>query len=204
MLAILSGLLRRILGGFWSTVPVIKERGIQWILCFLLYAPVIYFKDYYGYLTLYLQQHQCWLSFLVSNKYIFTAIAALLLIIAETTGHWPGYGCGTITLKTINEDLAKGRTIPYKRILDWWGKVRGFEQYGREWCFWQLILCKTVRLIPVSLLLGCQFLFIGLCVAFVYNACYWVELKPFKKVLVTPSNWGEFFQGCLYFQGLWL
>jgi len=189
----LAGLLRRILGGFWSDVPVIKERGVQWLLCALLYAPVIYLKDYHGYL-----------AFLIPNKIIFTVVATILLILAETTGHFPGFKCGTESRDYIDEELAKGRKIPYKKIIDWLGKIRGFEEFGREWCFWQLILCKTVRLIPISLLLGCQFIFIGLCVAFVYNACYWVELKPYRKLMVTPTNWGEFFQGCLYFQGLWM
>ena len=142
--------------------------------------------------------------FLIPNKIIFTVVATILLILAETTGHFPGFKCGTESRDYIDEELAKGRKIPYKKIIDWLGKIRGFEEFGREWCFWQLILCKTVRLIPVSLLLGSQFIFIGLCVAFVYNACYWVELKPYRKLMVTPTNWGEFFQGCLYFQGLWM
>lgn len=187
----ISGLLRRIIGGFWSDVPIIKQRGIQWLLCALLYAPVIYLRDYHGYLT-----------FLIPNKIIFTIVSTLLLIIAETKGHFPGFKCGTESREYIDEEVAKGRKIPYKIIIDWFGKIRGYEEYSREWCFWQLILCKTICLIPVALLLGNQYFFIGLCVAFVYNACYWVELKPFKKLMVTPTNWGEFFQGCMYFQGL--
>lgn len=190
MIGWISGLLRRILGGFWSDVPVIKERGIQWILCALLYAPFIYYLEYHTYLAR------------VLPKWLFATLATISLIYAETKGHFPGFGGGTISLDYIKEELAKGRKIPYKRIIDWWGKVRGFEEYGREWCFWQLILCKTICLIPASLLLGNQYMFIGVAVAYVYNACYWVELKPFKKLMVTPTNWGEFFQGCLYFRGL--
>lgn len=190
MLAIISGFLRRILGGFWSDVPIIKERGVQWLLCALLYAPVIYLRHYHTYLAD------------VLPNWLFTILVTVLLIVAETKGHFPGFKCGTESRKYIDDEVAKGRKIPYKKIVDWWGKVRGFEEYDREWCFWQLILCKTVWLIPVSLFLGQQFIFIGLCVAFVYNACYWVELKPFKKLLVTPTNWGEFWQGVLYFQGL--
>lgn len=190
MLGILSGLLRRILGGFWSDVPIIKQRGIQWLLCALLYAPFIYFLPYHTYLAG------------VMPKWLFTIISTFLLIYAETKGHFPGFLCGTESREYIDEEVAKGRKIPFKKIVDWWGKVRGYEEYGREWCFWQLILCKTVYLIPASAFLGIQYIFIGLCVAFVYNACFWVELKPYKKLLVTPTNWGEFFQGCLYFQGL--
>ena len=133
---------------------------------------------------------------------IFIFIATFLLILAETKGHFPSFKCGTESREYIDEQLAKGRKIPYHKIINWFGKIRGFEEFDREWCFWQLILCKTVRLIPVSFMLGSQFIFIGLCVAFVYNACFWVELKPFKKLITSPTNWGEFFQGCLYFQGL--
>lgn len=190
MIAILSGLLRRIIGGFWDTIPVIKQRGIQWLLCALIYAPTIYFCTYQT-------RMEGWLP-----KWLFTLIATVLLIYAETKGHFPGFKCGAESRKYIEDEIAKGRKIPYKRIIDWLGKIRGFEEYDREWCFWQLVLCKTICLIPVSVFLGSQFLFIGLSVAFVYNACYWVELKPFKKLLVTPTNWGEFFQGVLYYQGL--
>lgn len=186
----IAGLLRRIIGGMWSNVPIIKERGIQWLLLFLIYAPAIYFNHYNTFIEGLLP------------KWLFTIIATILLIIAETKGHFPGFLCGTESLEYIEEQLAKGRKIPYHKLISWFGKIRGFEEFGREWCFWQLTLCKTICLIPVSAFLGSQFIFIGLCVAFVYNACFWVELKPFKNLMVTPTNWGEFFQGCLYFQGL--
>lgn len=186
----ISGLLRRILGGLWSEVPIIKERGVQWLLCALIYAPVIYLTTYNTFIEGLLP------------KWLFTIIATILLIIAETKGHFPSFKCGTESRAYIDEQLAKGRKIPYHKIINWFSKIRGFEEFDREWCFWQLILCKTVWLIPVSFMLGSQFIFIGLCVAFVYNACFWVELKPFKKLMTSPTNWGEFFQGCLYFQGL--
>lgn len=186
----ISGILRRIIGGVWDNVPIIKSRAVQWCLCALLYAPVIYLRDYHT-----------WAESVLPN-WLFTTLATLLLIIAETTGHFPGFQCGTESIDYINEQIANGRKIPYKGIIDWLGKVRGFKEYGREWCFWQLILCKTICLIPVCIMLGTQYIFIGLCVAFVYNACFWVELRPFKKLMTSPTNWGEFFQGCLYFQGL--
>lgn len=186
----ISGLLRRIIGGFWSNVPIIKQRGIQWLLLALIYAPTIYFCTYHTHM-------EAWLP-----KWLFTLISTFLLIYAETKGHFPGFQCGTESREYIDEELAKGRKIPYKRIVDWFGKIRGYEEFDREWCFWQLILCKTVCLIPVSVFLGSQFIFIGLSVAFVYNACYWVELKPFKKLMTSPTNWGEFFQGVLFYQGL--
>ena len=186
----ISGLLRRIIGGFWSNVPVIKQRGIQWLLLALIYAPTIYFCTYHTHM-------EAWLP-----KWLFTLISTFLLIYAETKGHFPGFKCGTESREYIDEEVAKGRKIPYKRLVDWFGTIRGYEEFDREWCFWQLILCKTVCLIPVSVFLGSQFIFIGLSVAFVYNACYWVELKPFKKLMTSPTNWGEFFQGVLFYQGL--
>ena len=186
----IAGILRRLLGGLWSNVPVIKERGFQWLLLILLYAPTIYLHNYHTYLAGCLP------------KWLFTLTSTFFLIVAETKAHFPGFLCSTEDRGYIEEQLAKGRKIPYHKLVNWFGKIRGYEEFGSEWCFWQLILCKTIWLIPVSLLLGNQFLFIGLCVAFAYNACFWVNLKPFKKLMVTPTNWGEFFQGCLYYYGL--
>ena len=28
-------------------------------------------------------------------------------------------------------------------------------------------------------------------------------MKPFKNILKSPTNWGEFWQGCLYMWALW-
>ena len=190
MLAILSGFFRRLLGGWLSSVPIIKERGFQWVLCFCLYFPVLYFMNY-----------NTWLFDLLPT-WLFATLGALGVIYAETKGHFPGFQCGMESIDYINECLAKGRKIPYQKFVDWLGEKRGFEQFGKEWCFWQLILCKTVCCIVPSLFVGWHFMFIGLAVGFVYPALYWVELKPFKKIMVTPTNWGEFFQGVLYFQGL--
>lgn len=192
MLSFISGLYRRLLGGWLSNVPIIKERGVQWILCALLYGPVIYFLDY-----------NTWL-FEFLPHWIFVILSTLLLIIAETKSHFPGFKCGTESLDYINEQKAKGRSIDYEKFVNWIAKKRGIEQYGKEWCFYQLVLCKTMWLIPVSLLLGCQFIFIGVCVAFAYNAAFWIGFKDFKKILTSPTNWGEFFQGALYMYGILL
>lgn len=190
MLAVLSGLYRRLLGGWLDNIPVIKERGIQWLLCALLYAPCIWFFDY-----------NTWLAE-VLPEWLFVLLSTFLLILAETTGHFPAFKCGTESMEYINSEIERGRKIPYKRICDWIAKKRGFECFGREWCFCQLVLCKTVYLIPVVFLLGCQFVFVGFCVAFAYNACYWIEFKDCKKVMTSPTNWGEFFQGALYMYGI--
>lgn len=192
MLAILSGFLRRILGGWLSNIPVIKERGVQWLICALLYAPVLYFRQEY---------YHTYLSDNLPN-WLFVILGTFLIILAETKGHFPGFQCGTEDPKYIDECLKNGRKIPYRNLVTWFGKIRGYQEFDKEWCFWQLILCKTVWCIPVCLFVGSQFFFIGLATAFVYNACFWVQLKPFKNILTSPTNWGEFFQGVLYFQGL--
>ena len=136
-------------------------------------------------------------------KWLFAIIVTALVIICEVKGHFPGFKCGTEDPAYIDEQLAKGRKIPYRRIVSWCGKIRGFEEFSKEWCFFQLCLCKTVWTLPVVCFVGSQFCFAGLCTAFAYNAMYWVEMKPFKKILVSPTNWGEFWQGCLYMWALW-
>lgn len=192
MLGILSGLLRRLLGGWLSKVPIIKERGIQWLMCALLYAPTLYLMQsrYHTYISEHLP------------NWLFVILGTLLIIIAETKGHFPGYACSTEDPKYIDECIKNGRKIPYRNLVTWFGKIRGYEEFDREWCLWQLTLCKTVWCIPVSFFVGSQFIFVGLCVAFAYNACFWVQLKPWKNILTSPTNWGEFFQGVLYFNAL--
>lgn len=190
MLGIISGLLRRLLGGLWSKVPVIKERGVQIALLVLLYAPIVYFNTYHTYLSG------------IMPKWLFTIITVAFVIIAELKGHFPGFQCGTESKEYIDEQVAKGRKIAYEKIVDFIGKIRGFEKWSREWCFWQLVFCKTVWCIPVAFLVGSQFIFIGLLVAFAYNAMFWVEMKPVKGFLQSPTNWGEFWQGCFFVQGL--
>ena len=173
---------RRFFGGYDSKIDFLEQRGLQMIICVV----AVFLWEFFA-------KSKVW--------YIALAVAVLVYIF-WCCGHWYYFKCGTEDDKYIDDEMAKGRKIPFKKIVDWWGTIRGYEEFDREWCFWQLILCKTVCLIPVVAFLGTQYIFIGLCVAFVYNACYWVELKPYKKLLTSPTNWGEFWQGCLYFQGL--
>lgn len=190
-MGILSGLLRRLLGGLASKFKLLEERGFQIVLLVLLYAPVIYFSHYHTYLEN------------IMPKWLFSLIVTALVIICELKGHFPGFLCGTEDPNYIDEQLAKGRKIPYRKIVTWFGKIRGYEEFDREWCFWQLVLAKTVWTLPVVCFVGSQFWFAGLCTAFAYNAMFWVQMKPFKKILVSPTNWGEFWQGCLYMYALW-
>ena len=190
-MGIISGLIRRLLGGLSTKIKLFGERGFQIFLLVLIYAPIIYLSHYHTYLEG------------LMPKWLFTVIVTALVIISELKGHFPGFLCGTEDQKYIDEQLAKGRKIPYRKIVNWWGKVRGYQEFDKEWCFWQLILCKTVWTIPVTCFVGSQFWFAGLCTAFAYNAMFWVMPKPFKKILVSPTNWGEFWQGCLYMYALW-
>lgn len=187
----ISGILRRLLGGLSTKFKLLGERGFQIFLLVLLYAPVIYLSHYHTYLEN------------LMPKWLFTIIVTSLVIISELKGHFPGFLCGTEDPEYIEEQLAKGRKIPYRKIVTWWGKIRGYEEFGKEWCFWQLCLCKTVWTLPAACFVGSQFWFAGLCTAFAYNAMFWVNMKPFKKILVSPTNWGEFWQGCLYMYALW-
>lgn len=186
----ISGLIRRLLGGLKTKFKILGERGFLIACLVLLYSPVVYFSHYHT-----------WLENIMP-KWLFTIIVTTLVIISELKGHFPGFMCGTEDRAYIDEQLAKGRKIPYQKIVDWWGKVRGFEQFGEEWCFVQLLLAKTVWCFPVALFVGSQFVFCGICVAFAYNAAFWINFKPFKNILKTPTNWGEFFQGFLYYYAL--
>lgn len=187
----LSGLIRRLLGGLKTKFKIFGERGFLIACLVLLYSPVVYFSHYHT-----------WLEGAMP-KWLFTIVVTTLVIVCEMKGHFPGFKCGTEKREYIDEQIAKGRKIPYKKIVDWFGKVRGFEEFGEEWCFLQLILCKTVWTIPVVCFIGSQFWFAGICTAFAYNAMFWVDMKPFKSILKTPTNWGEFWQGCFYMYALW-
>lgn len=186
----LSGLMRRLLGGWLSTKKIISERGVQWLLCFMLYSPIIFFNSY----NTWLYQHL--------NIYIFTILGSISIIWCLTKGHFPGFMCGTESLDYINEQLSKGRKISFQKIIDWIMVKRGFNQFDKEWCFWHLMINKTVYSLVPALFFGYQFIFIGVAVAIAYNAMFWVEMKPFKKILNSPTNWGEFWQGYLMCLGL--
>lgn len=190
-MGVLSGLLRRLLGGLKTKFKIFGERGFLIACLVLLYSPTIYFSHYHT-----------WIEGIMP-KWIFTIMATALVIICELKGHFPGFKCGSESLKYINEEIAKGRKIPYRKIVSWVGRKRGFSEFGKEWCLYQLILCKTVWAIPVAICVGSQFWFAGLCTAFAYNAMYWVDMRPIKNILKTPTNWGEFWQGCFYMWALW-
>ena len=194
-MAFLSGLLRRLLGGWLSTVSFFKERGVQWGLGILLYGTAIYCKTSFlgGYDTFLFS----WL-----NRWLFVVLGAVSVVWCMTKGHFPGFLCGTESLDYIKEQLSNGRKISFQKVVDWIMSKRGFEQFGKEWCFWQLLLNKTVYYCVLALFFGCQFAFIGIAVALAYNAMFWAQLKNFKNILASPTNWGEFWQGYFIMWGL--
>ena len=185
---LLSGLLRRLLGGWLSTKAIISERAVQWIIGLVLYGAAVAIKINFlgGY-------HTFLYSFL--NVWVFGILGVVAIVICLTTGHFPGFQCGTEDQRYIDEQLAKGREIKFQKIVDWLGNRRGFEQFGKEWCFWQLLLCKTSACLLPALFFGYHFIVVGALVAFAYNAMFWVQLKPYKNILTSPTNWGEFWQG---------
>lgn len=195
LLKVLSGLARRLLGGWLSTKKIISERGIQWIIAIVLYTLACLVQIHFA------RGYNTWLFDLLP-EWLFIPCGVLLLVISESRGHFPSFQCGTESMEYIQQELAKGRKIPYKKTVDKIAKYRGFDEYNKEWCFWQLLLCKTVWLIPVSFFFGMQFIFIGVLVTFAYNACYWIQFKSVKNVLITPTNFGEFIQGWFYMSAL--
>lgn len=188
VLKYLSGLLRRLLGGWLSTKKIISERAVQWILGFVLYGTAVAIKINW------LGGYHTWLYEWL-NAWLFGLFGVISIVYCITVGHFPGFMCGTETITYINEQLAKGRKIKFMNIVDWIGSYRGFTRFGAEWCFWQLVLCKTTACILPALFFGLHFITVGALVAFSYNAMFWIRMKPYKNILTSPTNWGEFWQG---------
>lgn len=193
---LLSGLLRRLLGGWLSTKEILSERGVQWVIGGLLYACGIAIKVYWD------DGYDTWLYDLLP-LYLFIPLAAASVVLCLTTGHFPGFMCGTESQEYIDEQVAKGRTIKFEKLVDWLGEKRGFAKWGKEWCFWQLLCCKVYACIFPAFFLGWHFLILGSLVAFVYPAMFWTELKASQRLpLSSPTNWGEWWQGYFIVWGL--
>ena len=190
-----SGLLRRLIGGWLSTKEIISERGIQWIIGLIIYGITISIKiNWFG-------AFNTWL-FELLPLLLFVILGSLSIILCLTSGHFPGFMCGTESQKYINEQITKGREIKFKKIVDWIGIKRGFQPLDKEWCFWQLLLCKTTACILPAFFFGPQIILIGVVVAMAYNAMFWVQMKSYKDILTSPTNWGEFWQGYFIVWGI--
>ena len=123
----ISGILRRLLGGLSARFKIFEERGFQICLLALLYYPVIYLSHYHTYIEG------------IMPKWLFAIIVTALVIICELKGHFPGFLCGTEDPNYIDEQLEKGRKIPYRKIVTWFGKIRGYQEFDREWCFFSSV-----------------------------------------------------------------
>lgn len=195
MIAFLSGLLRRLLGGWLSTKKIISERGIQWAIGILLYSLILYFKmEWFEPYNTFLYDHL--------NKYLFILCGSLSILWYMTKGHFPGLKCGTEDPSYIEEQLNKGRIIPLRKLVSWLGKKRDFEEFDKEWCFWQILFIKTLYAIVPSIFLGPQFLLVGNIIGFTYGCMYWVNPKGFRRVLNSSTNWAEFWSGYFIFWGM--
>lgn len=188
VISLLSGLLRRLLGGWMSDASIIKERGVQWFIGVLLYGSVIYAK------VNWLGDYNTWL-FDWLPLWLFALLGALAVVLCLTDGHFPGFMCGTESRDYIEEQIAKGRDIPFRDAVDWIGSYRGFVQYGTEWCFWQLLFCKLSACIIPSLFFGLSFMWVGLVTALAYPAMFHAKLRPVKNIVTSPTGYGEFIQG---------
>lgn len=188
ILKFFSAWLRRVLGGWLSDIDIIKERGVQWVIGILLYSLVIWEKSAWlgGYNTFLYEWLPLW---------VFIPLGSFFVVLGMTSGHFPSFLCSTESKEYIEEQLANGREIKYQKFVDWLGEKRGFEQFGTEWCFWHLMLCKVIACIIPAFFFGSQFLIVGALVAFAYNAMFWVKLKPFGQYLSSPTNFGEFIHG---------
>lgn len=188
ILKYLSGLLRRLFGGWLSTKKIISERAVQWIIGGILYGLAVTIKINWlgGYDTWTYDQFNVW---------IFGVLGVVSVVLCLTSGHFPGFMCGTESKKYIKEQIEKGREIKFQKIVDKIAEKRGFKPFDKEWCFWQLMLCKTYACLLPALFFGWHFVVVGALVAFAYNAMFWVNLKPYKNILNSPTNWGEFWQG---------
>lgn len=195
ILKYLSGLLRRLLGGWLSTKKIISERAVQWIIGFVLYGTAVAIKINW------LGGYHTWLYDKL-NVWLFGLLGVISIVYCMCVGHFPGFLCGTEDLSYIHEQKAKGRKIKFETLVDWIGCRRGFVQYGREWCFWQLMFCKTYACLLPTLFFGWHFITVGALVAFSYNAMFWVQMKPYKDILTSPTNWGEFWQGWFVMEAL--
>lgn len=184
----LSGLLRRLLGGWLAAKDIISERGVQWVIGVILYGTAIYIKaDWFG-------GYDTWL-FSLLPLWLFALLGAASLVLCLTTGHFPGFMCGTESQEYIDEQIANGRKIKFEKMVDWLGERRGFQKFDKEWCFWQLMACKIYACILPAFFFGSHFIVVGALVAFAYNAMFYINMKPYKNILTSPTNWGEFWQG---------
>ena len=177
----LLSIFRRFFGGYDSKYDILEKRGLQCAFCLV----VVFLWEYFA------KDFTWWASLLIATLvYIFFA-----------KGHFFYFKCGTESDEYIDEQEAKGR----KPAMDWLvrptNKWLGFEPRSKQYCFVGMLLRYTLWSIPVALFVGWQFILAGLSIAFVYNACFWVEF-PSCKLAKSPTNWAELITGFITGWGL--
>lgn len=165
---------RRFFGGYDSKYDVLEHRGVQMILCVL--AVFLYewlAKGYLWYISL---------------------LTGILVYVFWCKGHFYYFQCGTESDEYIDEQETKGRKPAMNWIVAPVNKWLGFKPRSKQYCFIGMLIRYTVWAIPVSLMVGWQFMIAGLSVVFIYNACFWVDFPP-CRLAKSPTNWAELITG---------
>jgi hypothetical protein len=111
-------------------------------------------------------------------------------------GHYYYFLCGTESDEYITEQEAKGRKPAMNWIVSPVNKWLGFAPRSVEYCFIGMFLRYTLWSIPLALVTNPACFMVGLSVAFVYNACFWIQF-PAKWKMNSPTNWAEYITGGL-------
>lgn len=180
-MGIIFAIWRRYFGGYDDKYDILEKRGVQMIICLLAVF--------------------CWEYFAKGMAWYLALLTAVLVYVFFCKGHFYYFQCGTESDKYIDEQEKKGR----KPAMDWIvrpvNKWLNFTPRSKQYCFVGMLLRYTLWAIPVAMLVGWQFLIAGLSVAFIYNACFWVELPP-CKMAKSPTNWAEIITGFIIGWGL--
>ena len=166
---------RRFFGGYEDEYhDGLEYRGIQMILCILI-------------VTLY--------EWLVNDHLWYISIlTGIFVYIFWCKGHFYYFQCGTESNKYIDECEAKGRKPAMNWLVAPVNKWLGFKPRSKQYCFVGMLLRYSVWAIPVSLIVGWQFMIAGISISFIYNTCFWVEF-PETKMAKSPTNWAEMISG---------
>lgn len=180
-MGILLSLFRRFFGGYDSKYDTLENRGVQCAFC----IAIVFLYEWL------VKGFTWWVSLII----------AVLVYVFFCKGHYFYFLCGTESDKYIDEQEKKGR----KPAMDWIvrpvNKLLGFTPRSRQYCFVGMLLRYGLWSIPVSLFVGWQFVLVGLSIAFVYNACFWIEF-PSCKLAKSPTNWAELITGFITGWGL--
>ena len=166
---------RRFFGGYEDEYKDgLEYRGVQMFLCvFVVFLYEWLAKGYLWYISL---------------------LTGVLVYVFWCKGHFYYFQCGTESDIYIDQQEKKGR----KPAMDWLvapvNKWLKFKPRSKQYCFIGMLIRYTVWAIPVAVIVGWQFMIAGLSVAFIYNACFWVDFPP-CKFAKSPTNWAEMISG---------